>query len=91
MNTALALPGNPPCAYAKPITDTALHASRGAPVALHTEGDRTAVGPHSPRPGTFVAGRRRGEFSASSPVRTHARSRAAEPVNDFETVTIAIY
>ena len=44
--------------------------------AVHSERDRVDVGPHSTGFATFVAGRRRGEFCASSHMRKHAQSRA---------------
>ena len=47
-----------------------------APDARCAPTQRTAVGPHSPDPGTFVAGTRRWDFGDSSLVRIHAQSRA---------------
>ena len=58
--------------------DRRARASRIAwsPDALHAEGDRTGVRAHSPRRGTFVAGRGRRNSVDSSHTRTHAQSRA---------------
>ena len=58
--------------------DRRARASRiaSSPDALHAEGDRTGVRAHSPRRGTFVAGRTRADFCDPSHVRTHAQSHA---------------
>ena len=73
-----ARPGNRELPLRLRQADRRARASRiaWAPDALHAEGDRTGVRAHSPGRGTFVAGRRSGDFWVSSHVRTHAQTRA---------------